>query len=125
VIGKIIRIAPNEYSIDDPAAVKIIYGHSTQFVKSDWYSVWSHPSVDHINLFAVQDIKQHGVVRRQFSSFYSMSTMVQYEGYVDECVETFARRLRNFAHTGEKIDMGRWLHYYAFDVITNITVSPC
>ena len=33
--GKIVRIAPNEFSIDDPDAVKIIYGHSTKFPKAD------------------------------------------------------------------------------------------
>lgn len=27
------RIAPNEYSIDDPEAVKIIYGLGSQFIK--------------------------------------------------------------------------------------------
>lgn len=35
-VGKIVRIAPNEFSIDDPDAVKIIYGHSTEFPKADW-----------------------------------------------------------------------------------------
>ena len=34
--GKIVRIAPNEFSIDDPNVVKIIYGHSTEFPKADW-----------------------------------------------------------------------------------------
>jgi len=28
-----VRIAPNEYSIDDPEAVKIIYGLGSQFIK--------------------------------------------------------------------------------------------
>jgi hypothetical protein len=31
--GPIVRIAPNEYSIDDPDAIKTIYGHGTSFVK--------------------------------------------------------------------------------------------
>ncbi len=31
--GPIVRIAPNEYSIDDINAAKTIYGHSTQFLK--------------------------------------------------------------------------------------------
>lgn len=34
--GKIVRIAPNEFSIDDPDAVKIIYGRSIEFPKADW-----------------------------------------------------------------------------------------
>jgi hypothetical protein len=31
--GPIVRIAPNEYSIDDSEAIKIIYGHGTGFTK--------------------------------------------------------------------------------------------
>lgn len=31
--GPIVRIAPNEYSIDDVDAAKTIYGHGTAFVK--------------------------------------------------------------------------------------------
>ena len=34
--GKFVRTAPNEYSIDDPDAVKIIYGLGSQFPKADW-----------------------------------------------------------------------------------------
>ena len=34
VAGPIVRIAPNEYSIDDLEALKIIYGHGTQFAKA-------------------------------------------------------------------------------------------
>lgn len=32
-LGPIVRIAPNEYSIDDPEAIRHIYGHGTNFVK--------------------------------------------------------------------------------------------
>lgn len=35
--GPIVRIAPNEYSIDDPAAVKLIYGSGKGFVKVNLY----------------------------------------------------------------------------------------
>lgn len=32
-VGSVVRIAPGQYSIDDPEALKIIYSHSSQFVK--------------------------------------------------------------------------------------------
>lgn len=31
--GSVVRIAPNEYSIDDVEAAKVIYGHGNAFVK--------------------------------------------------------------------------------------------
>lgn len=121
-LGSVVRIAPHEYSIDDPEAAKIIYGLGSQFFKSDWYTVWSDPSTFHTNLFALQDAKQHASVRRQFASFYSMTALVHYESYVNECINIFSCRLDTFSKSGQKIDMGRWLQYYAFDVIANITV---
>jgi len=33
-LGPIVRIAPGEYSIDDPNAIKIVYGSGSKFVKA-------------------------------------------------------------------------------------------
>jgi hypothetical protein len=38
--GKIVRIAPDHYSIDDPDAIKQVYGIGTKFAKSEWYEGW-------------------------------------------------------------------------------------
>jgi hypothetical protein len=35
--GPIVRVAPNQYSVDDPDAAKTIYGHGTSFVKVGRY----------------------------------------------------------------------------------------
>ncbi|KAJ6020294.1 hypothetical protein N7499_003580 [Penicillium canescens] len=119
--GKIVRIAPNMYSIDDIDAAKTIYGHGTKFLKADWYSSWTAPAVWSVNLFAMQDAKAHGVVRRQFAKYYSMTSMVHYEGYVDDSIRVFYRQLEAFSGARRALDMGAWLQYYAFDVIGNIT----
>lgn len=42
-LGPIVRYGPNEYSIDDPGAARIIYGHGTHFTKSSWYAGWGAP----------------------------------------------------------------------------------
>ncbi|KAL4929023.1 cytochrome P450 [Aspergillus undulatus] len=118
---KIVRIAPNMYSIDDLDAAKIIYGHGTKFTKSDWYSTWTVPAITPVNLFAIQDPKMHAASRRQFASYYSMSTMVSYEAYVDECIRTFHAILEKCSGEKKRMNMGVWLQYYAFDVIGNIT----
>jgi hypothetical protein len=38
--GSIVRIAPNQYSIDDPSSIKTIYGIGSRFTKSAWVSVY-------------------------------------------------------------------------------------
>ncbi|KAI3393147.1 hypothetical protein diail_4671 [Diaporthe ilicicola] len=93
--GKVVRLGPNYYSFDDPAAVKTIYGHGTQHQKSEWYEVWSaRRSVSRTNMFALRDIKQHSSTRRHHANVYAMSSLVSYEPY-----------------------------YYAFDVIGETTYS--
>lgn len=37
---KLVRIGPNEISVSDYSTVKQIYGASSEFRKSAWYSVW-------------------------------------------------------------------------------------
>lgn len=124
-------MGPNYYSIDDPAAVKTIYGHGTQYQKSDWYDVWSlRPELVRTNLFALRDIKQHASLRRHYASLYAMSSLVSYEPYVNNCNKILTNKLQMCAKSGETIDLSRWFQFYAFDVIGEITVSfdlckPC
>ncbi|KAL4942583.1 hypothetical protein BDV06DRAFT_235320 [Aspergillus oleicola] len=91
--------------------------------KYDWYSAFTIPAVTDVNVFAVQDAKVHGAARRLFANNYSMSSMVNYEAYVDECIRTFQSTLEKRSAEKQKMDMGDWLQYYAFDVIGNITFS--
>ncbi|ORY02568.1 cytochrome P450 [Clohesyomyces aquaticus] len=121
--GEIVRYGPNRYSICSSSGQKIIYGHGSKFPKSSWYRTWSNPNPDQWNLFADQNMKRHNENRRQFQSAYSMTSLVSYESYVDECADIFSQRLKEIARTGVFADMGHWLQCYAFDVIGLITYS--
>ena len=56
-----------------------------------------------------------------------MSSLVNYESFVDDCADVFCRRLEEMsARDGGRatvVDMGHWLQCYAFDVIGMITYS--
>ncbi|KPM35295.1 hypothetical protein AK830_g11287 [Neonectria ditissima] len=117
--GSVVRYGPNRYSIDDPEASKIIYGLGTQFPKSPWYTTWAAPG--QWNIFNDQSTKHHAQTRRLFQATYSMTALVNYEPYVDECNSLFAQRLTEMAHAGVPVDMGHWFQCYAFDVIGIIT----
>ncbi|KAK2609701.1 hypothetical protein N8I77_003190 [Diaporthe amygdali] len=122
--GKIVRVGPNYYSIDDPAAIKTIYGHGTQYEKSKWYEVWNaRHDLYRTNLFALRDIKTHSSTRRHYAGVYAMSSLVSYEPYVNNCIDILSNRLRMCAKSGETIDLSKWFQYYAFDVIGEITYS--
>ena len=112
--GPVVRVASDMYSIDSPDVVRKVYAINSKFPKADWYDAWKHPSPDRWTLFPDRDMKRHAETRKRFQAMYSMSSLVNYEGYVDECAEVFGRRLTEFASKGQVIDMGRWFQLYAF-----------
>ncbi|EXJ92679.1 cytochrome P450 oxidoreductase [Capronia epimyces CBS 606.96] len=121
--GPVVRVASDMYSIDSPEIVKKVYSVGSKFPKSDWYDAWKHPDPSRWSLFPERDMKRHAETRKRFQAMYSMSSLVNYEGYVDECAEIFCKRLAGFAAHGDTIDMAHWLQCYAFDVIGDITYS--
>jgi hypothetical protein len=62
-----------------------------------------------------------GETRKRFSSLYSMSSLVHYEEFVDQCADVFFDRLGEFADRDVKFNLGEWFQFYAFDVIGEIT----
>ena len=109
-------------------AAKVIYGTGSKFTKSSWYETWSNPHPDAWNIFGDRDPKRHALNRRQYQNTYSMSSLVNYESYVDDCADLLCQRLEEMsAKDGSDgagaVNMGHWLQCYAFDVIGMITYS--
>jgi Cytochrome P450 len=110
-----VRIAPNEVSLDDPEAVKIIYGHATEFIKAPWYyaSGGIHADRDGADLFTDTDEKRHSANRRKVANAYSMTALLEMEQFVDNCSSVFVKRLGEFADSKATFDLGHWLQCYA------------
>lgn len=63
-------------------------------------------------------------MRRPISHAFAMSTLIDYEPYVDLTSIFFTSRLASlYAATGKICDLGEWLQFYAFDVVGEITYS--
>ncbi|KAE8440788.1 hypothetical protein EG329_006566 [Mollisiaceae sp. DMI_Dod_QoI] len=121
--GPIVRIAPNEYSVDDVEAAKLIYKVGNGFVKAPWYWAWMPPDASKANLFADLDPHHHTSQRRKFASAYTMTSSVGYEPCVNECTAIVAQRFSELAIHNHTIDFGHWLHCYTTDVISLITFA--
>lgn len=63
----------------------------------------------------------HKAKKRPVANAFSMGTMRDLEPMNDACSEIFMRKLEGFV--GKDVDLGTWLHWYAFDVISSITFS--
>ncbi|KAH6965043.1 cytochrome P450 [Fusarium venenatum] len=128
--GLIVRLGPNRYSLSHMDATQGIYSITSgaKYAKSPWYSAFGNPLISR-DLFSESNIQAHAQKRRLYQSAYSLSSMVSYEAFVDECAELFDQRLWEMASddktqkVGIDADMGHWFQCYAFDVISMITFS--
>lgn len=76
------------------------------------------------SLFSTTDNDFHSQFRRCVNSAFSMSALVQYEPFVDNTTKLFLEKTKQlFVDNPESCDFTRWLQFYAFDVIGEITYS--
>lgn len=121
--GTLVRYGPYHYSFSDPEAIKVIYGHGTEFDKSNWYDAWLVPGPNNQTLFTEPSVKLHGQRRRKFQATYTMSSMVNYESFADHCIDLLCKRFEEIAKAGGETDLFRWLLSYAADTVSMITYS--
>lgn len=124
--GDVVRLGPNDLSFSDPKALKAIYGLNKGFVKSEFYPVQQAVAGGHRlpSLFSTTSEPFHAQLRRSVNSAFSMSTLIQYEPFVDSTTELFlAQTEKLYAKTGNPCNFSRWLQFYAFDVIGEMTYS--
>ncbi|KAE8423593.1 cytochrome P450 [Aspergillus pseudocaelatus] len=119
--GKTVRTGPNTVDISDPAAVSVVYGINSKFLKSSFYDMFSpfHEETVMASMFSVRDPSQHQALRRPVAQKFSMSSIRAMEPFADECTDIFLDAMRNLE--GQSVDLGTWLQWYAFDVIGAIT----
>lgn len=113
--GSIVRIAPNELSVVDEHATKLLYGHGSKSVKARWYGTWDIGNAE--GIFSTRSKESHSFLRRRVSPAYSMTSMLQYEKYIQPCLDLMMSRFKYHADLGHTVDMSQWVSWLAFDVV--------
>ncbi|KAJ5625764.1 hypothetical protein N7510_002073 [Penicillium lagena] len=123
--GDYVRIGPNVISIRDLEVLKMIYGINQGYRKTDFYRVQQQMAKGRATptLFTTTDEGFHAAIKKPISAAYSMSTLTEFEPFVDKTIHTFFVRLDEFAARETVCDIASWLQYYAFDVIGELTFS--
>ncbi|KAL1838911.1 hypothetical protein VTJ49DRAFT_2075 [Mycothermus thermophilus] len=124
--GPVVRLGPNTLSFSEPEALKTIYGLNKGFIKSDFYVVQQSVVKGHSlpSLFSTTDNDFHMQFRRCVNAAFAMSALVQYEPFVDNTTRLFLKQTeRLYIDNPQACDFTRWLQFYAFDVIGEITYS--
>lgn len=122
--GDIVRLGPNYLSFADPQALKQIYGLNKGYTKSEFYPVQQAVANGHPlpSLFSTTSETFHAQLRRSVNSVFSMTSVVQYEPFVDSTTNLFLERTEElFVREGQDCDFAKWLQFHAFDVIGEMT----
>lgn len=99
------------------------------YLQSNFYPVQQTVAKGQVlqSLFNTTDEKFHAKLRRAVSNAYAMSTLVNFEPFVDSTSTVFLKQLKQrFADRTDAsgiCDFGTWLQFYAFDVIGELTYS--
>lgn len=124
--GPLVRVGPNHVSFSSPSLIHLVYGISSKFEKSNFYTLFDikDPRTGAVvpTIFSVRDEGHHKTIKRSVAAAYSMGTMRELEPMNDACSAILSAKLDGLVGQDE-IDLGQWVHWYAFDVISSITFS--
>lgn len=121
--GTFVRYGPNTLSINDPAALKAIYGHRANVRKSDFYlSFYAAPGV--FSTHTALDRAAHARKRRVMSHAFSDAALKGVEDYVLTYVRSYVDKLAGGSTkstwTPAK-DVSEWSSYLGFDVMGDLS----
>lgn len=127
--GTVVRVGPNHVSFSSADDIPTVYSAYTKFEKSDYYVPFDAktPQGWIPTVFSVRSEHAHRDIKRPIANAYSLTSLLELETLTDDCIRIFSDKLSEklaaSSNASIELNLGDWLHYYAFDVITSITFS--
>ncbi|KAI9036750.1 cytochrome P450 [Aspergillus affinis] len=143
--GPVVRIGPHHVSVSSPEAFSQVHASRSAFPKvpdprqlfispprsfvssaqsfTDFYKVGA-PSFRNgplENLFSIRDAQYHATLRKNIGGLYTKSAVKEFEPQIADCVALFLRRMKE--EQGKSLDMSSWVHFYAYDSLSQVNVS--
>ncbi|KAG8684543.1 hypothetical protein FRC11_011955 [Ceratobasidium sp. 423] len=87
--GTFVRIAPNHISIADPAALEVVYGHSSRLLKSDFYDVFYTEEAD---MFSTRDRSIHAVKRKRVAHIFSPQSVLAFQPRIQQHIQKLCQQ---------------------------------
>ncbi|KAJ5391695.1 pisatin demethylase [Penicillium cosmopolitanum] len=121
--GPFVRLGPNNVSVSCPTAIPILYNTRTRHPKSDFYPVMGNVAHGKVvpTIFSTQDESVHEAMKRPIAQVYAMTNLKTYEPLVESTEAVLFDKLERLADEGRVFDLGTWLHWFATDVIMELT----
>lgn len=121
--GPIVRIAPDELSLASPEAARTLLSAGKRFYKTRFYGVFPPPENPDIFTEYREDV--HAQKKKVANVPYSMAAMQQLSPFIDDTIELLMQKMDSMAAAGTQpvVDLGNWLHWFAFDVLGEVAFS--
>ena len=124
--GTIVRFTPNTLSVNDPAALKAIYGHGANTQKSEFYKCFRAAPNAISTLLATE--KHHSArKRRVMGQAFSDNALRGLEQYVISHVDDLMTRVDQEVSDSSKsgkwspaVDFQKWCNYLVFDIMGDL-----
>lgn len=125
--GRVVRFTPNTISINDPTALKVIYGHNANAQKSEFYRCFRAAPTAISTLLATEKA-HHARKRRVMGQAFSDQALRGLEQYVLAHVENLVDKLRAQVKKPEgkkqmwskSLDMQNWCNWLVFDIMGDL-----
>ncbi|EXL92000.1 hypothetical protein FOIG_14882 [Fusarium odoratissimum NRRL 54006] len=114
-VGSVVRIAPNELSFADPAAVRDIYTNSAFQKEENFY--FAKRGYEEEHLFSFRNPEAHNQRRKLLSRGYSQGSLLDIENDIAAKIQTFLDLLATKAVNGNAVDVYTFVHLFSFDVV--------
>lgn len=121
--GSLVRVGPNHVLVADASAIPAIYGIQRMFTKSDFYTLFSTRTPNGFvpTIFSLQDEAVHRTMRRNMAGAYTLKSLLEFEPSINTHVRALEAKMDRYQ--GQSLNLGNWLHWFAFDVIMAIVFS--
>lgn len=125
--GPVVRFTPNTISINDPTAIKAIYGHNANAQKSEFYKCFRAAPTAISTLLATEKA-HHARKRRVMGQAFSDQALKGLEQYVLAHVQSLVSKVRSQVGrtaTGKQkwskpLDLQKWCNWLVFDIMGEI-----
>ncbi len=128
--GTTIRFSPNTLSINDPAALKAIYSHSSNVAKGEFYRGF-RATPNAVSTLLATEKQQHAKKRRVMGQAFSDQALRGLEQYVLEHVQKLVDKIDGAVSESSAdskgwsatVDMRAWCNWLVFDIMGDLVFA--
>lgn len=121
--GPVVRNKPNQLSFSSPEAARQILSPGKGFHKTDFY--WVFPPYGNPDIFTEVSEAKHAILKKFAGPAYSLASFQALTPCIEDTEQLLCAKLDALAgsSTTPIVDLGAWLHYFAFDVLGRVAFS--